>query len=273
MQTNGVSPAHRGPGRPKGLGRVPGSGRNRVVLERIAADPAKWILIDDVVDLYIHFRNLAKLKRAEAQLLAPLNLTRDSFLANQKTMDTDLVHKISRDLVNFEVPYVVVIIAGVDQDSAGIHARISTIRDGVSTRDDVVGFSAIGMGARHAQTEFMLAGHAWNSQLPETMLLAYSAKRNAEIAPGVGPDTDMFLVGPNLGVTNVVLPDILLKLDREYRGRKRREAQARTKANREIKDYIDGIIRRSAGTQAPPAANVPETTPGGEPASEPSKEE
>lgn len=119
-------------------------------------------------------------------------------------MNSQIVEAISRDLISFEVPSVALIVAGIDRDNHGFHPHIYSIYDGEIRCDDVVGFSAVGSGSRHAETIFMLAGHGWNSELPETLMLSYSAKKNSESALGVGRETDMFVIGPNLGAIHTV---------------------------------------------------------------------
>jgi hypothetical protein len=153
------------------------------IMSFIAAEPDNWWMVEDVVDLYIRFRSEAKRKRAEAAILAPLGLDSHSFLANQNSMNSQIVEAISRDLISFEVPSVALIVAGIARDNHGIHPHIYSIYDGEIRCDDVVGFSSVGSGSRHAETIFMLAGHGWNSELPETLMLSYSAKKNLRALP------------------------------------------------------------------------------------------
>ena len=181
---------------------------SRDVVDRISADPNNWWLVKDVVDLYIKYRNDAKLKRAEAAILAPLGLTRSSWLQQQKLMDSSLVREIAGDLIHFDIPHVSVIIAGIDNYKGVPSPHIYTVEDDYISCNDVIGFSAIGSGARHAESQFMLAGHAWNADLHVTAALAYRAKKDAEIAPGVGNYTDMYMIGPGLGQITSVRPEI-----------------------------------------------------------------
>jgi hypothetical protein len=164
---------------------------NREIQERVKANPDDWILVKDAVDLYISERGKAKLKRSEADILSPLNLNRNTFLENQKMLDEGLVDKIAQELINYPIPDVSTIIMGVDRIGDSILPHIYTIHNEYISCDDLIGFSAIGSGARHAESQFMLARHAWNRELSETLLLTYSAKKDAEIAPGVGVDSDM----------------------------------------------------------------------------------
>jgi hypothetical protein len=103
------------------------------VSEKVDANPKEWWLVRDVVDLYIKYRNVAKLKRSEAAILAPLGLDRNSFIEKQKIMDGEIIASISRDLINFQVPEVSVIIAGVDHLMGGPGTNPTSIRFSMTT--------------------------------------------------------------------------------------------------------------------------------------------
>jgi len=57
-----------------------------------------------------------------------------------------------------------------------------------------IGYNAIGTGSVHAAVKFYLGGQTPQSSLPETIFAVYDAKRAAEVAPGVGPDSDMMVI-------------------------------------------------------------------------------
>src|SRR5262249_14880019 len=139
----------------------------------------------------------------------PLNLDGQSFLANQGTMSSNLVERLARELINFEMPNASTIFAGLDP--AGCH--IYTVHNNEANCVDNVGFAAIGIGDRHASSQFMFARHAWDSPFSDTLLLTYYAKRKAEVAPGVDTGTDMMMVGPTLGSLTLVGDHVIKKLD------------------------------------------------------------
>jgi hypothetical protein len=65
-------------------------------------------------------------------------------------MDSGLVASIARDLINFEVPGVSMIVAGLDKlmvSSCGTNTHIYSIFDGEVSCDDLIGFRAIGSGS------------------------------------------------------------------------------------------------------------------------------
>ena len=165
------------------------------VLQRITDRPHDWLTVNEAVQIIIRHRNEAKAQRAEAAILAPLALDRPGFLQGMHGLGDELAKTVATDMVQFAVPQTALIVCGID----GTGAHIYSIFDGVPYCNDTMAFAAIGMGTRHAESQFMLTEHARHRSISETLLLVYSAKKRAEIAPGVGTVTDMFTGGANLG--------------------------------------------------------------------------
>jgi hypothetical protein len=222
-----------------------------IVHERITAVPSEWWLVKDVADLYVKHRNAAKLKRAEAAILAPLGLTRDSFPDNQQKLNEAIAEQITRDLINYDVPYVSALVVGVDP----LGPHIYVIDDGNISCNDVIGFAAIGIGARHAESQFMLGRHSWSSPVADTALLTYAAKKRSEIAPGVGEATDMFTAGPQLGTFMILSDPVVQRFDRIYRRMIRGEERAQRNARKEANQYVNELQGKPAGEQQ---AEIPE---------------
>ncbi len=202
----------------------------------ITAQPDVWVGVEEAAELYRKYYQIAFLKRVEGSILAPLNLDRNTFITQQKLMDSDLVTKLARDILNFEPSSegVEVIVAGVD--ASGPHLYVCNGSD-IHCWDNP-GFAAVGKGYWHAQSQLMFAGHAGARLLPEVLLDVYFAKKRAEVAPHVGEYTDMFFVGPNVGTFTRINPQLIAKLDEIYRGAQKKENQARSVAKRKINEYI-----------------------------------
>jgi hypothetical protein len=232
------------------------------VVAKTELEPNEWWNVRDVADVYLKYGNMGKLKRAEAALLAPLGLDRTSFLQAQKTMDAGLVDSIARDLIGFQVPDTQVIIAGVDNYNGNGCTHIYALFNDYISCDDVIGFRAIGSGARHAESQFMLARHAWNNTPSDTLLLAYCAKKNAEIAPGVGSETDMVMIGPGVGKNTRMNDTTMTNLDEAYRKIKSESDRIQRDANAEIARYVDSLSTPPAVAQADkPTAEEATTAP------------
>ncbi len=178
-------------------------------------------------------------------------------------MKDQLVLDLSKELINFDLPSISCIIAGVD--TTGSH--IYTIRDDKYTCADSVGFAAIGIGARHALSQLMLSGQSWVSSLSDTALAVYNAKKRAEVAPRVGKATDLVTVGPLLGSFATVRDDLVSKLDQEYRSMTVVEAKALAKAKKGIERYVDELEEGAARAGAPGATQeIPKGNGGSSPA-------
>lgn len=216
-------------------------------------EPNEWVLVRNVVNYYVQFFQEERLRMAEAAILAPLGLTRETFLTRQQTMDSDLVRRLAAGLMDYQVPDCAVIVAGRDPDGTHIYSVDGSV---VSAYDDV-GFAAIGMGARHANSQFMLARHAWHGSISDTLLLTYMAKRRSEAAPGVGTDTDMMIIGPDLGDGVFVGDEVKDRLREEYEKIVAAEAGNVASAKAEIAQYVQDLTS-AAPTLASDQADQPE---------------
>ena len=118
--------------------------------------------VADIARKFGKFRSDLLRQRAENAILRPLGLTSESFLQQQQFMDAQLVDKLATELLNFDVPGIDVIIAGVDE-----RPQIYVLADGDISCNNAIGFASVGSGSRHAESQFMLARHSWTSPLAE----------------------------------------------------------------------------------------------------------
>ena len=130
------------------------------IASRLAEEPTpEWFNVKDVADWYAFYVDKAKSRRATREILIPLGLTQEAFISRQKDLSTELVNKISYDLVNYRIEGTAAIVAGIDRRGAHL---FSIINGGV-TCQDAVGFVAIGVGQSHANSYMMFARHASNA--------------------------------------------------------------------------------------------------------------
>jgi len=230
---------------------------------RIEKEPNVWLRVQDMVDVYIEAYNRIKLKAAVSRILSPLGLDEYGFIARQKEMADDFIKTITAEMVNFELPDTAAIFTGVDNRGAHIYCLYGN----QATCCDSIGFAAIGIGARHAQSQFMLARHSRQSSLSETLLLIYSAKKRSEVAPGVGKETDMFTIGPRLGsfswLHDYVENDRMQKV---YEYVQEEESKIAEQSKAKVKEYVDEITARAMqrAQQTAPEANAGTPPPDGE---------
>ncbi len=211
------------------------------VNKRLKAEPNNWLNVKDIAELYSHYCHEACVKRAEKNILTPLGLDSNTFISRQKEMDPGLIRQLANELRNFEIPTIAAIFAGVDSSGPNIYV---VDKEDVSCRN-LVGFAAIGIGAGHANSQMMFASHTRRKSFPETLLLVYSAKKRAEVAPGVGSVTDMFMIGPALGSKISINSKTLGVLEKIYNEEQERERKASLKAKNSVDKYIKSLLKKA----------------------------
>lgn len=207
---------------------------HRSISAIVDRDPNAWIDVRLVVDWYVFHRNELKAKAAEAALLAPLRLNTNTFLAQQKNMDPDVAAQLTREIINFSVPDVDCLVSGVDTKGAHIYTITAS---GKVVCHNATGFAAIGSGYWHAESELMSAGHHTDRSFSQTASVVYRAKRRAEVSPGVGPETDLFMIS-GLGAYGPVGSDICEKLGELWKTMLASEQQARNTLHAELNTYV-----------------------------------
>jgi hypothetical protein len=181
-----------------------------------------------------------KFRFAESNVLAPLGLTGESYFKRQKELAPTLVRQIAADLASwFSSRVAEAIVTG--KDAQGVHIYVSDGNGGISCRDSI-GFASIGIGASHADSQFMAAGYHPLQPLPETLSLTFSAKKRAEAAPGVGKGTDMF----SFVDSYTAFPDsVITRLGETWKAVELATSDAKLRATEEIKKLVTELIENA----------------------------
>jgi hypothetical protein len=178
-------------------------------------DDEKELAVSELADAYARLILDYTREQASDIYLSPLGLSVDTFKIEQKSLDPALVADITRQLQGHRIdgnPEAIVI--GCEDRRAGLYHVNGA---GLVTCHDDIGFISIGNGGIHASGHFMLQPHSYQSNFFTTLLTVYAAKKRAEVAPGVGKMTDMFLLTSN-GVEKLD-DEILAELARRYEKR------------------------------------------------------
>jgi hypothetical protein len=172
-------------------------------------------------------------------------------------MDPALVSDLASELLAYRMPDIEAIIAGNSPGESGnpelVVPHIFTIGNGDILCADRVGFACVGVGAWHANSTLMLAGHTPSTPAPKALLNVYSAKKRAEVAPGVGTDTDTFIVTGTLGGYDLLRDEIKDRVVQIYSKNAERNAKASKKAEDLLHAYIQEIAKPK---QAPESQTV-----------------
>lgn len=218
------------------------------IATHVSANPSQWLTVREVADRYCFHWAEAKRRRAELQILRPLGLDTSRLATEAATMNPASYQYLANGVLSFGLPYSAVILAGVDQ--SGPHIYVVT--NGQPAVADSVGFAAIGIGSRHAESQLMAAQYAPTMSVATSLTLVHLAKVRAEVAPGVGSNTDMFVIGPALG-SYMALRDPIMPYLRDQADRMRQdEASALASAQDGMRDFITNFGRTPEPQEAAP---------------------
>lgn len=212
--------------------------------------------VRETVRLYCEQLGAYNLRQAERIVLAPLGFTMKSFLAAQRRLSPEFVETVLYDMRRERVS-VETIICGIDGDWPQLY-RIES--NGRAHLYSSVGFAAIGDGGDHAESQFMFAKYAPNWILSRAMMLTYYAKKRAEVAPGVGEETDMFFIA-HAGHSQFY-ENVLQMLDTSYRERMDAQKQAENESNTALEVRLTKLVTdyesQHGPLQAPSATQSPD---------------
>jgi hypothetical protein len=186
--------------------------------EMEASKGRNWSTLD-LANLYSRAWWRVRDASAEAAVLRPKLIDRDTFTQKQPTLDPHFIERTEKELTDYSLPRVDTIIAGIDarweaEDVVRLRARLFVVDNDWRYTDypgvrceDGRGHAAIGIGASQALTYLALAGHTRHWSLAQTLLTVYGAKKHSEHARYVGEATDMWMLSLDgrLDVTDTVV--------------------------------------------------------------------
>jgi len=172
-----------------------------------------------------------RLKRAEELHLKPLNLDFLTFYQNIKNLPPEfwmpIASKIERERYPLEI-----LLCGIGTDG---EAHIYTVLDpGIADCLDSIGFSAIGTGTPHALSTFTYYLYVPAFSREKSLYILYTAKKNAERAPGVGNQSNIWIINDS-GIKELTQEQIN-KLDELYKSERRYDVINEEK----IKSILEG---------------------------------
>jgi 20S proteasome alpha/beta subunit len=169
---------------------------------RVSADNPDIYSVEEIADAY--GRNLVDYKSQiiERTILRPIGFTWQTYRKGYPDETPSWFKKaIMRVFQDIDLPETDTIIAGVDE--TGAHLFVIDA-NGYSSRLDSIGFASIGAGESHAKSQFMFERHTPSKSAEDTLFLTYLAKRRAEVAQGVGKETDLFYISLKEGYVDLV---------------------------------------------------------------------
>jgi len=158
----------------------------------IDANPNEWFSVKATADTWRDVYVERLVRNAETSCLARYGLTIETFITKQSEFAPSFLAKLTDELDSFTIPKTEVIFAGLDTVGSGAHLYIARSAD--IQCQDAAGYAAIGIGAFHARSQFISSNHLASDPREKALYTTYVAKKRAEIAPGVGKDTDTYVI-------------------------------------------------------------------------------
>ncbi|MEZ6029745.1 MAG: hypothetical protein R3C46_08335 [Hyphomonadaceae bacterium] len=182
-----------------------------------------WQLAQEYGELFKKYRQ----DRAESDVLTPLGYTTESFLDKMQNVPEAKAIEIMNRLEDYRLDFEALFL-GYDERREPCILEVDS--RGKVTNHESLGYGSIGSGSAHANAHMMFTGYKPIGNQFDAIWSVFCAKKRAEAAPGVGPETDLVWVNKNgVGAVDV---RIVAKLEAIYaRSRTAAEAQAKRAAD------------------------------------------
>jgi len=197
-------------------------------------NPNIEFIAENIKELYQYLRANV----AEDSVLRPRTIDKETFYTRGiNIFPPDLFNLIDHQFINYDYGLEMLIV-GVD--SIGSH--IYSVRNpGKIDCFDTIGFHAIGVGYLHASQSFIAHRYTESYDVEEALSVVYAAKRAAEVAPGVGSETDMSVIIS--GNIIVVDKEIIKELSKIYDEVHKTPAEEMAERSKRLKDLIAERIK------------------------------
>lgn len=132
-----------------------------------------------------------RLAQLDNTILGPRGLDLPRFYGSQHSLNPQVTMMLDQEMARYNLG-VELLLAGVDGEGGHIY---SVHNPGPPELEhDVIGYGAVGSGGIHAIQAMIGFRHSPTAGLRETIFRVFGSKKRAEVAPGVGLDTDMAVV-------------------------------------------------------------------------------
>jgi hypothetical protein len=143
--------------------------------------------VDEVANVVVNAFEKLRVRRIEETLLRALGYTVESFQKSGSGQLGQAFGNVLQNIAQYDLK-TEFLIPGFD----GPSARIAHVHNPGALRwTDGMDFYAVGSGAIHAFTSLLLSGYSSALPVEKALLQVFRAKCAAEIAPGVGHETDL----------------------------------------------------------------------------------
>jgi hypothetical protein len=142
-----------------------------------------------IIDILSEPPRVMRRNLIEAHIHSRTGLTFSEFMAwGASAHPPDVYHRVSSELDSITLGCELLIVGFIE----GIPRLFQVQEDGSVVEQ--AHFAAIGAGATVARSALLQRQYTWNKPKNQAMYLVYEAKQLSQIAPGVGPETEICFV-------------------------------------------------------------------------------
>ena len=228
-----------------------------------AAQTPGLLTVKNLADAYAGAWVQARLRRAERQYLSPLGLSAETFSERAHLLGEKLGGEIARELLGYPMPDTSAIFMGLDGSAGYARAHLYTVENGRLTCHDDTGFASIGVGVYQAASSLMFSGHTAETHLDTAVYLTYAAKKRAEVAPGVGVETDMVYVSTLDPKYFLLGAHVMAKLENLYQEAEKAHRRINGRAESKCHEYLNTLREAPAQPEPEPQIELAGTPPAG----------
>lgn len=143
-----------------------------------------------IAEILAECYDVQRKKKITEKILRPRGLTLSKFYENFNRFPPEFSLTIDREIERFDYGLYMLMV-GVDETGGHLY----DIRNpGVISCLDEIGHHEIGSGVVQARMTFISQRYSIATPVNEALYLTYEAKKNAEMAPGVGRETDIVII-------------------------------------------------------------------------------
>lgn len=207
--------------------------------------PGKRIDVEHAALLYRDEYTLQRTQWVEQEVLHPHDLTMQNLRKEHRTLRRNFVDERNAEIMSMTRFYdeeFSAIIAGVQGEEGHEKTHIYALRGARLTCEDRAGFAAIGSGATHASAMLETRGHVPDAAVEDALFDLLIAKRAAEVAPGVGTQTDMFVVGPRLDNASPIRTDIQREIEAAVEERLTKIQQVEQQSRQDVRKRFEVLF-------------------------------
>lgn len=241
----------------------------RRLIADTSSEPASHS-VKNIADAYSLAYLEGKKRRAERQFLLPLGLDSTSFIANQRSLDEKIAADITRELLHYRMPPCAAILMGIDNSLGYWRAHLYTMDEGSVSCHNDTGIASIGVGMYQAMASLMFGGHTAQINFDAAVYMTLAAKKRAEVAPGVGQETDMAVVTLADNGHVILKSQVVDTLEEIYEKADRTHTSVNDLATQECHDYLQTFRTPDAQPEPEERVELSGTPPTTDPAGLPS---